>query len=791
MLATIHRLESTAKLFNGAARVSGSDDFVPADPISERLTKALAGSYSFRRELGGGGMSRVFAAHEVALGRSVVVKLLVSDVAASVNEDRFKQEILLAANLRHPHIVPVLSAGTADGLLFYTMPYISGESLAQRIGHSPRLTVAESIEIAEEVADALDYAHRQGVVHRDIKPGNVLLEGGHAVVTDFGIARAVASGVANGGARALTQTGLVLGTPAYMSPEQASGDTTDGRSDLYALGCVLHEMIAGGPPFTGPTQQSVFVGHLVLEAPVITREGVTDEIREVLRLLLSKSPHSRYQTAAALRDALRAIDVKQLSTSVPVATVPSVSPALTISGPIDSVAVLPFEGGHADPDEDYLADGITESILNRLTKVDGLRVVPRSTVFRYKGTGVAPTTAAKELRVRALVTGRVVQRGKQLMVSAELTDVASDSQLWGDRLIRSTTDIFTVQDEVASEIVKGLRLRLTPDDREKLTRRQTEDSEAYHAYLRGRHQWNKRTREGFLKAIEHFEDAIDRDPLYALAYAGLADAYNMLGYYNSLPPREAYPRAAAASTRALELDPDLAEAHASLGYTRLFFEWNWDGARESFTRAIALDPNYATAHQWYAWYLLVAARMEEMIATMKKALDLDPLSLIINAHMGYAYFWAGRYDEGLAQLQRALSLDPDFALAYWPLGAIHVYRGNGDEAIAAFRSLVTLTAGSVGLGYLGIAAGHFRRPNVAREALMRLEELRVMRFVSPLDEALCHAGLGEYERAFDLLDRAFVDRVSDLVRLTVLPWPAEMRNDPRFERAVARLNLPS
>ncbi|HEX5817378.1 MAG TPA: protein kinase [Gemmatimonadales bacterium] len=770
------------------------EPFRPTDQVVERLAAALAGTYVLQRELHGGGMSRVFEAVESALGRSVVVKLLAPSIAAEINASRFQQEIRLAANLRHPHIVPVLSTGSADGMLYYTMPYIRGESLATRLGHSPPLGVAEALNIAAEVADALDYAHRHDVVHRDIKPGNVLLEGDHAVVTDFGIARAVARDETVP-ATVLTQAGFVLGTPHYMSPEQGSGDAVDGRSDIYALACVLYEMLAGAPPFAGSTMQSLLVQHLVHPPPPITRPHVPVGLHEVVRTALAKSPGARFPTAAAFRDALLAVDLRDVPAEEASRRTPPRMPISTAtrttspSGPIDSVAVLPFASSAADSDDEYLADGITESILNRLTRISGLRVVPRSTVFSYKRRDVDALAVGRELRVRALVTGRVVQRGDQLMVSAELTDSASESQLWGDRLVRRSTDIFAVQEEVATEIVKSLRLRLSAEESRELVRRQTEDSEAYHAYLRGRHQWNKRTREGFQLALRHFQEAIDHDPAYALAYTGLADTYNVLGYYNFAPPREVYPRATAAAQKALELDPGLAAAHASLGYTRLFFDWDWEGARSSFEQAIALDPGYASAHQWYAWYLLVTGRLEEMIAAMRTALQLDPLSPIINAHMGYALFWAGRHDEALAQLQNALSLDADFALTYWPLGAVHVWKGNGEEAIRAFRSLVELTKGAQGLGYLGMTAGKFGRTDLARSALARLEEAARERYVSPLDLSICHAGVGDYEAAFEWLDRAFDDRVSDVVRLTVLPWPVDMRNDARFVAALARLRL--
>ena len=776
--------------------------------LGEHLKAVLAGTFTLERELGGGGMSRVFLAEETALGRRVVIKVLPADLAAGVNVDRFRREIQVAAKLRHPHIVPLLSAGEAAGVLYYTMPFIQGESLESRLERGGALPVEEVVHLAEEIADALDYAHRQGVVHRDIKPANILLEDGHAVVADFGIARAVSEAAKRGGG-ALTATGLILGTPMYMSPEQGSGDDTDGRSDIYALGCVMYQMLAGRPPFTGSSARAIILQHFVAEPPALERDDVPSSLAEAMRAAMAKNPADRYASAALLRNALRVMDTAHLpvvtapmgGVSRPDASAPRVgssTPSRTISpsqggqtsGPIDSLAVLPFEGAAEGSDDEYLADGITESILNKLTKVSGLRVVPRSTVFRYKRREIDIPVVAAELRVRALVTGRVRQRGQTLAVSAELTDAATDAQLWGDRFTKHTDDIFAMQEEMATEIVKSLRLRLSTEEREELLRRYTEDSIAYRAYLRGRYQWSKRTREGFLRAIEHFQEAIDRDPSYALAYAGMADAYNVLGYYNYQQPRDAYPRAKSASTRALELDPSLAQAHASLGYTRLFFDWDWAGAEASFQRAIALDPAYASAHQWYAWHQLVRGNLREMIERMRTALQLDPLSLIINVHMGYAFYWAGRYDEALEQLQKTLALDPKFALAYWPLGAVYKWQDRPDEAIAAFRRLVELTGGAIGLGYLGATAGFFGQTEIAREALAKLDEAQRVRYVSPLDCAMCRAGLGEYDEAFRLLDVAVNERVSDLVRLHVLPWPNAMRDDPRYASVARRVGIP-
>lgn len=781
--------------------ISHSSEDGSFNPLGERLKEALAATYEIERELGGGGMSRVFVANEVALGRSVVIKVLPADLAAGVNADRFRREIQLAAKLRHPHIVPLLSAGDAAGVLFYTMPFIRGESLEARLQRSA-LPVDEAVHLAEEVADALDYAHRQGVVHRDIKPANILLEDGHSVVADFGIARALseASGHNND---ALTATGLILGTPSYMSPEQGSGDDADGRSDIYALGCVLYQMLAGRPPFVGSSARSIIVQHFVAEPPAFERNDIPASLLEVIRKAMAKNPADRYPSAATMRNELRTMETRHLpevtaprsaerSAATPASNTQPVhaSSGAPTSGPIDSLAVLPFDGGAAGSDDEYLADGITESILNKLTKISGVRVVPRSTVFRYKRRDIDIPIVAAELKVRALVTGRVSQRGHRLMVSAELTDATTESQLWGDRITKHSDDIFAVQEEISTEIVKSLRLRLSSEEREELVRRYTEDTIAYRAYLRGRYQWAKRTRDGFLRAIEHFQEAIDRDPSYALAYAGLADSYNVLGYYNYQKPRDTYPRAKAASMRALELDPSLAQAHASLGYSRLFFDWDWKGAEASFRRAIEQDPHYASAHQWFAWQQLVCGNFREMIESMRTALHLDPLSLIINVHMGYAFYWAGRYEEALEQLQKTLALDPNFALTYWPLGAVYKWQNRADESIDAFQHLVSLTDGAIGLGYLGATAGFFGRTEIAQQAMQQLVSSLQTRYVSALDRALCSAGVGSYDEAFRLLDAAVDERVSDLVRLHVLPWPKAMREDPRFGSIARRVGIP-
>lgn len=454
---------------------------------------------------------------------------------------------------------------------------------------------------------------------------------------------------------------------------------------------------------------------------------------------------------------------------------------------IDSLAILPFSNAGDDPDSEYLSDGITESIINKMATISGIRVVPRASAFRYKDHEFDIAEVGRELKVRAVVTGRVHQRGDFLVAQAELIDLITDSQLWGQHYNRPLQDIFTVQEEMAEDVARSLRLQLTRAQRDRLRHRETDDTTAYHAYLKGRYYWNKRTPDGIKRAITHFQEAIDLDPDYGLAHSGLADAYNVLGYYNFKPPREAYPRAKAAAARALEIDPELAEAHASLGYALLFYDRAYEDAARELRQAIELQPSYATAHQWYGWYLLVTGRFDETVEELENAVRLDPLSLIINDHYGYALFLAGRYEEAREQIQTTLELDTRYPLAYWRLGNLHFHRGNLEEAVEALERAVELSGGMLARGYLGMALAVAGRAGEARGILAELEHEERVSYVSPLDRALIHAGLGEIDETIGALDEAVEHRSSDLVRLKLLPWPKEVREDPRFIRILTEL----
>jgi TolB-like protein/Tfp pilus assembly protein PilF len=593
-----------------------------------------------------------------------------------------------------------------------------------------------------------------------------------------------------------------------MSPEQVRGQSVDARSDVFSLGVVLYEAMTGEHPFAAPTRGSIFeaILHRRPRAPRDVCAAVPAGLETIVRKAMEKDRRRRFQGAAALRTAL-----EELRKIVPAGPGPapiaiaSATTALSVSRPrrshssssrssrskpINSLAILPFVNVSGEADTDYLSEGITESIIDNLSRLSGLRVVSRTTVFRYKQSDKDLQTIAKELKVKAVLTGRVSLRGGQLVVQAELVDAARDAQLWGERYNRAFADVFVVQEEMATAISSSLQLRLSGDDRQLLARHPTGDSQAYEAYLKGRYYWNKRRLDAFLRAATHFQDAIDRDPNFLLAYTGLADTLNLLGYYNHRPPSTVYPRAKAAATRALELDPALAEAHASLGYATLFYDRDWPGAERHFNSAIMLNPGYASGHQWYGWYLLVMGRFDDALAAMRRAAEIDPLSLIINVHLGYVMSLAGQIHDAIAQLQHALELDPGFALAHLRLGLLYRATGRADEGRREIERGVELSDRNVGLGSLGQAYAEDGRLPEARKVLHDLEHPAEGLFVSPLDCALVCDGLGERDRTFAYLDEALNLRISDVVRLKVLHWSAALCADPRFVTLCERAGLP-
>jgi serine/threonine-protein kinase len=744
--------------------------------ITSRLESALDRQYVIGRELGRGGMATVYLAHDRKHDRDVALKVLHPDLAEALGPDRFLREIRTAARLQHPHILPVHDSGEADGLLWFTMPFVVGESLRDRLQRDVQLPVEDAVAIAREVAEALDYAHGQSVIHRDIKPENILLSRGHALVADFGIAR-TAETSGEGGEGTLTAAGVALGTPTYMSPEQWGGSRRlDARSDVYSLGCVLYEMLAGEPPFSGPTAQAVIAKQLTGPVPSarVCRPQIPSSVDAAIARALAPAPADRFATSAAFAAALTAAAGSSGQGSVRER----------------SIAVLPFANLSNDPDNEYFADGMTDELINALAKVPGLHVVARTSVFAFKGQQQDIRAIGARLGVRTVLEGSVRKAGSRLRLSVQLIGVADGYLLWSQTFDREATDVFAIQDEISRAIAAELKVTLFGGQRTTLVKPATDDLEAYTLYLKGRQFWNRRTEQDLRRGLECFEQAIARDPQYALAHAGAADSFAILGFYCALPPTEAFPRARAAARRALAIDPGLAEAHPALAYVEMYHEWNWEAAEREFQSAIALNPGYSTAHQWYGNFLSVMNRGEESRAEFSTAISLDPLSPLKLSALGWSFYFARDFDRATVECRRAVALDPDFVVSRCWLGLALEGRGDFAEAVAEFEVSVRLSNRSPTiLGFLGHGYGSAGRLVEARRVFKDLLELRATRYISAFDLGLIALRLGDEDEALRWLEQAEQDRAHQMAFLKVDPRLDRLRSRPRFRALLERLRL--
>jgi serine/threonine-protein kinase len=783
--------------------------------LLESLRSALADRYRIDRELGRGGMAQVYLAQDQKHHRPVAIKVLRPELAQVVGAERFQREIQIAAQLSHPHILPLLDSGEAGGFLFYVTPYIKGNSLRDLLSREKQLPIDDALSIARQVAGALASAHSHNVVHRDIKPENILLSGTEAVVADFGIARAI---VAAGG-ETLTTTGVTVGTPAYMSPEQAAGEPLDGRSDVYSLGCVLYEMLAGEPPFTGSTSQAIQARRLKDPVPPLrtVRETVPAHVEQVIVRALAKVPADRFATATQFAEALSYAAAAQPPTPggtpvhgafASIARRAAVAAALIIlvlvgawsawrqlrpaSSRIESLVVLPLDNVSGDSAQQFFVDGMHEAIIGELAQIASLRrVIGRTAALRYRDSDKSVAQIAKELHIEGVVQGSAYLVGDSVRIHVQLLQAHEERMLWSETYVVSLRDVLQVHRDVARAIAKHVRAALTPREAARLESAPSVTPAAYEAWLRGMLHYSRLTGPDLNACIRYAHQAISIDPDYAPAFALEATCFNNLAYFASTPPATAFAQAKQAATRALALDETLAEAHYSLGFALATDDWDWSGAEREFRRALELKPSSSGSHSGFGFFLSWLGRRDESVAEARRAEELDPLVPIRAQNVAVVLYHARRFDEAIAQAQRVVEMDSTFFFAYVRLGLGYAGKGMYQEAVTAFEKSVSLAPGYVRQkGFLGHMYGRAGRTADAVRILNELMSLQKNSHVPPTAIAILYLGLGRREEAIQWLERGYGDRDGDMVLLKVWPILDPLRGDARFQALMRRMRFP-
>jgi len=734
--------------------------------------------YKIEQKIGEGGMGKVYKAHDTKLDRNVAIKLLPRHIASDkLERDRFKSEAKAAAALNQPDIATIHAIEETDEFLFIVMEFIEGQELSEIIEEQP-LPLENVIKYSLSIANGIHAAHEKGISHRDIKSSNIMVTPqGLVKIMDFGLAKFRGDEIAQ-------SDRSTAGTLMYMSPQQALGGEVDYQTDIWSFGVVLYEMVSGRLPFTGEYNQAILYS-IINSEPETLPEDTPPSIKNIIDHCLQKEPDKRPESMESIIESLNQIsDDKHLS-----------SKRLSSIRPKFRLAVLPFTNISSEPEDEYFADGLTEELISTLSKISELRIISRSSVAQYKVIKKSINEIGNELKVGTILQGSIRKSKGKLRISVQLIDINSEELLWSEDFNRKMEDIFSVQSEIATEVADSLKVRLVKKEKKALNQKSTENIEAFRMYLKGRYYWNKRTKEGLEKGVAYFQEAIEEDPTFALAYSGLADAFIILGDYNHLLPQEAYPKARAAAERALEIDDTLVQAYTSLARIKAVYDWDWPSAEEEFKNAIESNSKYATVHHWYAINLLVPLkRFEEAEVEIKIALDLDPLSMIINATAGLIHYYAGNTERAIHYYQKTIEMDPHFGAAYYFMSWALAQLQRKNDAIAAMEKAISIMGDSTvmktELAYIFTVFDH------KSIALQIIEQIRTVNNVtqpSPSEMysiAALHAANENVESAVQWLERALNEKSFRLIYLDVDPWFSKLKTKSNFIKLLSKIGFP-